>query len=333
MPRGKKQMAETKIIGDQKQRKSIDRLLEKAGKDKVINGVIGGKIPSTSPGRVIKLRKIIEEEFECSLNGVAFTADSKHIMVGREDSYTVLFNVDGQTNIFSMPGKIQHMHHYIGKIKINGKGLLGFIHDDDLYNISLYEITSKGDYGDEPKHILANTHPAFISDFAFSPDGRYAAVCGGNREMNQGFVTIHEFDSLRNVTRVKLDKDFKYFCDAVAYTPDGKYIITSERTLVLHNADNFEPAGRLLKPGKTIKGVEASPDGRYVAVGEGYWAGVYESDEKLKLTRIKKIPFSDHRIEDISFSPDGKYLAMVGREGFDSPKHGILMIFNLIREK
>ncbi len=94
-------------------------------------------------------------------------------------------------------------------------------------------------------------------DMAFSPDGRMIAVCNGGLflvEARTGSVLWRTWEDV---------------CRSVAFSPDGKSILTGEMdgAVRLRDASGGKEVREVLRRPKSVEFVAISPDGRWVAVG------------------------------------------------------------------
>jgi WD40 repeat protein len=144
----------------------------------------------------------------------------------------------------------------------------------------VWEINEKGE---NPQRVAQLSHDGAITGVAFSKDGQYIITTSGNTTLgNQGFPTTGD-NTVRlwklppAVTRFSQKQKF-YTLQSATFSPDGKYIAVArirDRTVPVWEIDNNKDVADLVH--EDHQGVN----------GESYTAN----------------------IGDVSFSPDGKYIA------------------------
>ncbi len=167
---------------------------------------------------------------------------------------------------------------------------------------------------------------SFGSSVAVSPDGRAVAVTSGLR------TTVLDTRTRDVLTRIELeptgDTDRQgepltaepVWC--AGWTPDGSRLLLCaegrladprDGGLVVHDVDTWQPVDRLGIGAP--QSVEASPDGRRLAVALSGTAEVVVLDART-LEVERTVPLAeDDRLYDLSFSPDGRQLAAGGELG------------------
>jgi len=105
---------------------------------------------------------------------------------------------------------------------------------------------------------------------------------------------------------------------AIAVSPDGKYIatgvISSTSSVTIRNAEDYKVINYFNVTGKALRGLDFSPDSSLIAAsfdGEGsgqinVW-DVVSGEETLVIENI------DDLMNNVRFSPDGKYLISAGK--------------------
>jgi WD40 repeat protein len=157
--------------------------------------------------------------------------------------------------------------------------------------------------------IVPNAHQDVIKSVAFSPDGRFLASAGYDKD-------IH----LRNpktATRIKTLKGHTQYINVVAFSPNGKTLASGSRSssrgtnnvVILWNVETGQPLHSI--PARQTADVNAicfSPDGKTLATGGEdnairFW-DVQTGKEHNTLRR------TTGKIISLDFSPDGKTLAI-----------------------
>ena len=145
---------------------------------------------------------------------------------------------------------------------------------------------------------------------ALSPDGKILAICGGGKEASR--ITFWNIAG-RQVKRLPLSLPPEGLVQSMAFSPDGRRLVTGSSTPVLWDL----ATGRLLRKFSVhtgvILGAEFSPDGRTLASGG--------SDGTIRLwnpeTGKLLAPLHGHtgRLTSIAYSPDGETLASTSVDG------------------
>ena len=146
---------------------------------------------------------------------------------------------------------------------------------------------------------------------AFSPDRSVLVATGSNE-------TFHVWDIQKKSVTARLGKQTQSDLDIV-FHPDGRRVLTSGTGLSVRVWDLVaqketlaltDPAG----PGRPT-GIALSADGKLVAAGfEDGAARIWDLESGLLLKVFQLGPRSGI-VDDVSFSPDGGYLATLNRNG------------------
>lgn len=189
----------------------------------------------------------------------------------------------------------------------------------DTLHIDLWDV-STGQRKDWQR--IESAEAQLISDRSvqrveFSPDGTYLACATGNSEINMWNIQSGQLVKT-------LETGITYGIRPMAYSPDGKYLATEVSGTSIGLWDVM--TGTLIHIFSKgymddIKEIVYSPDGKYIAVAiNKRWLGSKAGTEKGfidiwdvamgQLFRTLQWD-SDTRVKDLSYSPDGKYIATV----------------------
>ena len=187
--------------------------------------------------------------------------------------------------------------------------------------------TKVWDFATRQEIMTIDANGAFT--IAFSPDGRHF-ICGAD-SWDWGYIigfsqqkppTLKIYDVAKRVEITDIKLEIEHYVAAVAYTPDGKYVLSggglgemnlwdislgkSIKTVVASNR------GSIFLPPARVNAVSVSSDGKYALSGG--------SDNSVRLWNAKNLTqiknFAGHTgmggISSVAFSPDGKYALSAG---------------------
>ncbi len=279
-------MQEHKILGNPEKKSSIDDLLEKAGKDKVVNEVIGKKSPAKPLGK--RLVAPIVDDMICGLKQI----DSVEVKQG------IIKNV-----AVGLDGRIEAacgQWHY-------------------SYILEGEKLTRKGsDFMDKVNNP--------VTAVAFSPDGKHYAegVEVINKKGRQGLLFLHKLRGIPNdgmscgtvpniINKIEFSSDSS---NILLHHGNNARILRFEKSI--HEVKHF--IDRMF--GDTD--IALSPDGKYIACGWRASIGdnlhhirVYEVPDK-EPNQFKRVAEEsmDEPVKHMSFSPQ-TYLRQTGAQEFN----------------
>jgi WD40 repeat protein len=158
-------------------------------------------------------------------------------------------------------------------------------------------------------------HGGRVNDVAFSRDGRWLATGSGD-----SFVRLVEVPREERLERdpnprapVRAAISNGEEVTTVAFSPHGGFLATGSRdhrTRIFPIRAGLAELRWLPAPAETLA-LAFSPDGRYLGVGDGTGAAVYETSSGKQLTRL------GHGIgvHSIAFSPDERWIALGDDQG------------------
>jgi ankyrin repeat protein/tRNA A-37 threonylcarbamoyl transferase component Bud32 len=193
--------------------------------------------------------------------------------------------------------------------------LINELRYDPSYGYLLKEISPDGKYLVFSKKVINILSESGIknidkdySDLAFSPDGKYIAIFTGNE------IKIRALSDGLLVKTIPREQFAKY-----TFSPDSKYLASwDDHYIKIWSI----PDGNLIKEiqvnSTSLKSITFHPKGKYlVALGEDY----EKKDNKVCIwslfdySLIKTFSLEGYNdFSDLVFSPDGKYLALKGKE-------------------
>ncbi len=183
----------------------------------------------------------------------------------------------------------------------------------DEFTLRLWETNT----GRLLREVRPGPGPIYVHAVALSPDGRRIALFGSRRTDGDppGYDPVRllvDATSGKEVRRLPVaDRDGDH---ALAFTPDGKYLISQGSSGVLR-IEEIASGTEILQqklPRDVMASLVVSPDGKVVAI----WTG--PNSRKLYLwnwqsgEEPREVKVGERRIRSLAFHPDGKTLAAEG---------------------
>ncbi|MCK4265404.1 PD40 domain-containing protein [Candidatus Babeliales bacterium] len=169
----------------------------------------------------------------------------------------------------------------------------------------------------------------------WSPDGKHIVI-GGNNPSNGNQVQIYQFDGASLTLLTDSQVSYGTTAYSVDWSPNGRYLAVGGETptngnevqVYEFNGTSTTSLGNAqVDYGTILWSLNWSPDGKYLAIGgstptNGNEVQVYEFDgDTLTLLTNAQINYGadgNSIVYSVNWSPDGKYLAIVG----DLPSSG-----------
>jgi WD40 repeat protein/serine/threonine protein kinase len=156
-------------------------------------------------------------------------------------------------------------------------------------------------------------HPFVTFDLSWQPDGPNVASAGFDGK--QFAVRVWDSRTERDVFSINSDRELF----AVAYSPDGRYLVTAgmSRAIQVWDAKSGRPLGTLGENPRDIRAVAFSREGRTLASASRdgtvcLWDGTRLTEpQQPRLTLHGRVPLQGL---SMAFSPDGSRLATAGEE-------------------
>ncbi len=237
------------------------------------------------------------------VNGVEISPDGRYVLSGSYDSFILWDILQGK--------KIQTLTHE----DFMSLGIAVAFSPDGKYFASGGKGTKLWDLPTRQEIMTFDNSPAL--SITFSPDGKYF-LCGGPGPLAV-FSTPKPTMKIFNVATggeiidFKIQPSPKYRVESVAYSPDGKYVLSGSNGVIIDLWGVW--LGKAMKTvviDCAVRALSFSSDGEYALSGGS--DNIVRLWNAKNLTQIKK--FDGHKgIWSVAFSPDGKYVLSGGIDG------------------
>jgi WD40 repeat protein len=266
------------------------------------------------------------------ITGVAFADDSKTLAsVGSWENKVYIWNAAGAAQIKTISVIGQCMSAaFLSKSKLvttSGndvvivdidKGIISKTlngHTETAWHVTLNKsktlIASGGwdnnciiwDVKKGKKKKVLTGHTSYINRVSFSVDGKQVATASEDQ-------TVKVWD-VKTGKLIKTLTDHVAAASEVVYSPDGKYLVTGgdDNATFLYSTDNYERIATLPDQKDKVRAIAFSADGSMMAIGAGSEAREVNVYKAGTWNRIIKLTGPDSFVNNLTFSPDGKYLA------------------------
>ena len=235
---------------------------------------------------------------------IAISPDGRYALSGSLDSFILWDVLQGK--------KIQTFHHDDWM----GQGIAIAFSPDGKYFASGGKGAKLWDLATRREIMTYDDSPALA--IAFSPDGKYF-LCGGpgpSLFIPKPTLKIFDVATGGEIIDFKIRPSLDYRLQSVAYSPDGKYVLSGSMggIIDLWDISLGRSIRTTVKVSDGIRAVSFSSDGEYALSG-GYDNSVRLWNVK-NLTQVKKfVGHTGNGIWSVAFSPDGKYALSAGHDG------------------
>jgi WD40 repeat protein len=235
---------------------------------------------------------------------VDISLDGRYVLSGSRDSFILWDILQGK--------KIQTFTHE----DFMGLGIAVAFSPDGKYFASGGKGAKLWDLATRQEIRTFDNSPAL--SIAFSPDGKHF-LCGGPGPFSlfNHKPTMKIFDVATDVTirDFKIQPSVKYRVESVAYSPDGKYVLSGSNGGIIDLWDiSLGDSIRTVEIDCAVRTLSFSPDGEYALSGGS--DNIVRLWNAKNLTQVKKfVGHTGHGIWSVAFSPDGKYALSAGNDG------------------
>jgi WD40 repeat protein len=223
------------------------------------------------------IRKFRAPPREIGMMRVTVLADGRHFLSGGSDGYLRLWDMETGRQLFKAE---LDMLPQVLAVTPDGRDL--FIGTDD-------------------GEIIQWRLPALpAAQKSGTPHGEQARVVGNDKNESRFPLPTRVGDKI-------CLNGYRDAVWAVAFSPDGRYTLTTGRRNFLHDRSDYRVVRRL---GAGVWFAAFSPDSRQALVGDEFMRGIILRDvESGKVIRRYDSPPTRGRVLNGGFSPDGKYIA------------------------
>jgi WD40 repeat protein len=234
---------------------------------------------------------------------VDISPDGRYVLSGSRDSFILWDILQGK--------KIQTFTHE----DFMGLGIAVAFSPDGKYFASGGKGAKLWDLATRQEIMTIDNNTAL--SIAFSPDGKYF-LCGGYGSslfIPKPTMKIFDVATGGEIRDFKIQPSYDYRLESVAYSPDGKYVLSGSVGGIIDLWDiSLGKSIRTVKVNSSVKALSFSSDGKYALSG-GYDNSVRLWNAKY-LTQVKKfVGHTGYGIWSVAFSPDAKYALSAGNDG------------------
>jgi WD40 repeat protein len=233
---------------------------------------------------------------------VDISPDGRYVLSGSRDSFILWDLLQGK--------KIQTFTHEDWM----GQGIAVAFSPDGKYFASGGKGTKLWDLATRREVRIFDDSTAL--SIAFSSDGKHF-LCGGPGSsvfIPKPTLKIFDVATGGEIIDFKIQSSVDYRIQSVAYSPDGKYVLSGSMNGIIDLRD--VSSGRSIKTVKADVGraVSFSSDGEYALSG-GH-DNIVRLWNAKNLTQVKKfVGHTGYGIWSVAFSPDGKHALSAGNDG------------------
>jgi len=245
-------------------------------------------------------KQLTRMEYDGSIDAVTFSPDGKYLATASSDNTARIWDVETG----KQKARMQH-DDFVDAVTFSPDGKYLATASSDTARIWNVETG---------KQKARMQHDDFVDAVTFSPDGKYLATTSSD--------TARIWDVETGKQLASMEHDSVVY--AVTFSHDGKYLATTswDNTARIWDVETGKQMASM-EHDDFINAVTFSPDGKYLATawifGSSYGVKAVRSDNTAWIWDVetgKQIARMQHDsyVNDITFSPDGKYLATVSSD-------------------
>lgn len=191
-----------------------------------------------------------------------------------------------------------------------------FIGDPSTLGDGKEYMTSSGDYGATFTYDPSSTGTSWFSSVSASRDGKYVLATSGGWGVNGDIISSQDFGETWDI-KLSTGQWFRTFVDETGMNQ----IVGNYSSQVYYSDDYGSNFSSFPEPLTSFGGAMVSGDGNYKVVWEGYESGsgsrVYVSTDWVTWDVSAHLSV---RLNGGAISNDGKYMAIVSSDGYNSPE-------------
>ncbi len=233
-----------------------------------------------------------------SVNALAVTPDGKYIVSASEDKTVRIWNIENGEEVRKLIGHEEPVNALT--ITPDGKYIVSASEDK---TVRIWNLEN----GEEVRKLLG--HDESVNALAVTPDGSYIVSGEGERgehwpSRKSGSQDIKLWN-LENGEEVRKLLGHDESVNALAVTPDGKYIVSAsgDKTVRIWNIENGEEVRKLLGHDESVNDLAITPDGKYIVSASG--------DKTVRIwnlengEEVRKLIGHEEPVNALAITPDG----------------------------
>ena len=193
-----------------------------------------------------------------------------------------------------------------------------FIGDPSTLGDGQEYMATSNDYSSTWTYDPSSTGTSWFSSVSASRDGKYVIATSGGWLVNGDIIVSQDF-GVTWTKKLSSAQWFRTFC-----SESGQHMIAGDYSSNVYWSDDYGSTFTLFpEPLTSFGGAMVSGDGTYKVVWEGYEAGGGQKCRVYVSTDWVTWDVSAHttvRLNGGSISNDGKYMAIVSSDGYNSPE-------------
>ncbi len=224
--------------------------------------------------------RLLFTQYDHAVASLSFSPDGLLLARAGQNKDIKIWEITTGTEVMTLLGKDQYDHHWTVCTAFSPDGI-HLVGGSDIGKLKLYEALPSGE-----ERLVHNGH------WRDEPDDEETEERGFFVDAQGGF-----------------QKPMEYWIGAIAFTPDGKTMMTGSRdaSIKYFEMPDMKEAHTIKGHSEWVRGLIVSPDGKLlVSCSDDHTIKMWDIQTKRQVRVIK-----DHKgpVRGIAFSPDARYLA------------------------